>query len=82
MPFWIQDLIPLDKHCVVAHYSSEDEAYSNTAKGITIMKLGPGPRLKLEAIAVLGIGKEHAKWIPVATVALKYDPIVKLNEEM
>ena len=46
------------------------------------MKLGPGQRLKFEAIAIKGIGKEHTKWSPVATVALKFDPIVKLNEDM
>ena len=51
-------------------------------KGITIVKLGPGQRLKFEAIAIKGIGKEHTKWSPVATVALKFDPIVKLNEDM
>ena len=52
------------------------------SRGVTLLKLGPGQRVKLEAIAVKGIGKEHAKWSPCAAVALKHDPIVRLNEAM
>jgi DNA-directed RNA polymerase II subunit RPB3 len=77
-----RDLVSSSRHCQPVHFSNEEEEHASYAKGITIMKLGPGQHLKLEAIAVLGIGKEHAKWSPVATVALKYDPIVKLNEDM
>jgi DNA-directed RNA polymerase II subunit RPB3 len=64
------------------HFSNEEEEQMSYDKGITIVKLGPGQRLKFEAIAIKGIGKEHAKWSPVCTVALKCDPIVKLNEDM
>lgn len=64
------------------HFSNEDEEHLSVDRGIAIMRLGPGQRLKFEAIAVKGIGKEHAKWSPVATVAMKYDPIVRLNDEM
>mmetsp|Transcript_18269 Transcript_18269/g.18344 ORF Transcript_18269/g.18344 Transcript_18269/m.18344 type:complete len:319 (+) Transcript_18269:71-1027(+) len=65
------------------HFSSEAETErSNGDDGIVIIKLGPGQCLQLTAIARKGIGKEHAKWIPVCTVALKYDAVIKLNEEI
>ena len=77
-----RDLICLSHDFHPAHFSNETEERTSYDRGITIMKIGPGQKLKFEAIAVKGIGKEHAKWSPVATVAMKYDPIVKLNEEM
>lgn len=77
-----KDLISLNRNVQPVHFSNEEEEHSSYDKGICIVKLGPGQRLKLEAVAIKGIGKEHAKWSPVSTVALKYDPIVRLNEEM
>ena len=77
-----RDLISHNRDISPVHFSSEEEEQMSHDRGIVIMKLGPGQRLKFEAIAVKGIGKEHAKWSPVATVALKHDPIVKLNEDM
>jgi len=64
------------------HFSSEQEERRSQDDGIVIVVLGPGQHLKLSAICKKGIGKEHAKWSPVATVAMKHDPIVKLNDEM
>ena len=64
------------------HFSNENEERVSNDEGIVILQLGPGQRIKLQAIAKKGIGKEHAKWSPVATVALKHDPVVRLNEDM
>ncbi len=35
-----------------------------------------------QAIARKGIGKDHAKWIPVATAAMQYMPEVIINEAL
>jgi DNA-directed RNA polymerase II subunit RPB3 len=71
----------------IVHFSNRQEAERaqddiNYDKGIALLKLGPGQRIRLQALAKKGLGKEHAKWSPVSTVALKHDPIVKLNKDM
>jgi len=38
--------------------------------------------LKLKALARKGIGKDHAKWSPAATVTYMYEPDIIINEEM
>ncbi|MHA1267661.1 MAG: DNA-directed RNA polymerase subunit D [Candidatus Helarchaeota archaeon] len=48
---------------------------------IPIVELSRGQRIVLEAYAKLGIGEEHAKWQPVATVAYKYLPLIKIDYE-
>mmetsp|Transcript_12794 Transcript_12794/g.27685 ORF Transcript_12794/g.27685 Transcript_12794/m.27685 type:complete len:357 (+) Transcript_12794:127-1197(+) len=48
---------------------------------ILLAKLRPGQRILLEAHAVKGIGKEHAKWSPVATAWYKLQPEVVLLKE-
>ncbi|MEM3462688.1 MAG: DNA-directed RNA polymerase subunit D [Candidatus Bathyarchaeia archaeon] len=46
---------------------------------IPILKLAPGQRIKLEAYARLGKGKEHAKWQPTSTCSYKNLPRIKID---
>ncbi|OVA07243.1 DNA-directed RNA polymerase [Macleaya cordata] len=49
---------------------------------IIISKLGPGQEIELEAHAVKGMGKTHAKWSPVSTAWYRMLPEVILLEEV
>eukprot|EP00923_Selenidium_pygospionis_P021676 GHVN01037347.1.p1 GENE.GHVN01037347.1~~GHVN01037347.1.p1 ORF type:complete len:205 (+),score=23.13 GHVN01037347.1:541-1155(+) len=49
---------------------------------IIITKLGFGQSLKCYCTATKGIGKLHAKFIPVATAVYKYEPIVMISDQM
>nr|KJB19468.1 hypothetical protein B456_003G104500 [Gossypium raimondii] len=46
---------------------------------IIIAKLGPGQEIELEAHAVKGIGKTHAKWSPVATAWYRMLPELRID---
>ncbi|MCL7041177.1 hypothetical protein MKW94_021127 [Papaver nudicaule] len=49
---------------------------------IIISKLGPGQEIELEAHAVKGIGKTHAKWSPVSTAWYRMLPEVVLLQDI
>ena len=46
-----------------------------------IVIMAPDQRLRMQAYARLGYGKEHAKWMPVSVAAHRYLPVVEFNVE-
>lgn len=50
---------------------SEDELVKPVSKDIPIVVLAPSQKLKLEAYARLGVGKDHAKWQPTSAAIVK-----------
>ncbi|HKX81990.1 MAG TPA: DNA-directed RNA polymerase subunit D [Nitrososphaera sp.] len=50
---------------------SEDELVKPVSKEIPIIVLAPNQKLKFEAYARLGTGKDHAKWQPTSAAVLK-----------
>lgn len=49
--------------------------------GMPIVVMAPEQRLRLNAYARLGYGKEHAKWMPVSVAAHKYLPVLEFDME-
>jgi DNA-directed RNA polymerase II subunit RPB3 len=58
-----------------------DNANSSSA-GILIAKLGRNQEIKLRCIARKGIGKDHAKWNPTATVVYQFKPTININDAL
>jgi DNA-directed RNA polymerase subunit D len=52
---------------------SEDETAKPVSKDIPVVVLAPSQKLKFEAYARLGIGKQHAKWQPTSAAVVKDD---------
>jgi len=59
--------------------SSENPEIVPVNGNILLVKLAPGQKIKLEAYARLGKGKNHAKWQPTVVCAYKNMPLVKIN---
>ncbi|MFS7920125.1 putative DNA-directed RNA polymerase [Helianthus anomalus] len=79
-----KDLYSSDHTVVPVDFSDPGSGFENPEdqRGITIVKLRKGQELRLRAIARKGIGKDHAKWSPAATVTFMYEPEIHINEEM
>ncbi|RYR14160.1 hypothetical protein Ahy_B04g070772 isoform C [Arachis hypogaea] len=76
------DLISSDHTVVPVDYSESAASIDEFRGGITIVKLRKGQEVKLRAIARKGIGKDHAKWSPAATVTFMYEPEIHINEDL
>jgi len=60
---------------------SEDPKVKPVYENIPIVKLGKGQKISLEAIAILGRGRDHAKWSPAANCYFKYYPKISIDEK-
>jgi DNA-directed RNA polymerase subunit D len=60
---------------------SENPDIKPVSETIPIVKLALGQKIKLEAYARLGVGKEHARWQPVSVCAYKYLPTIQIDLE-
>ena len=60
---------------------SENPNIKPVSDKILIAKLAPDQRIKLEAYARLGKGKNHAKWQPISMCAYKNLPLIDINVE-
>ena len=60
---------------------SENPDITPVSDKIPIVKLAPEQKIKLEAYARLGKGKNNAKWQPVSMCTYKYLPQVKIDLE-
>jgi len=58
---------------------SENPNITPVSEKVPIVKMAPNQRIRLEAYARLGKGKNHAKWQPVSACAYKYLPQIKIN---
>lgn len=68
----------------IAHYSTkaDEERARYDPGGIILVKLGPQQAVQARCIARMGIGKIHAKFNPTATVAMRYEPDIRLNRDL
>jgi len=76
-----KDLKSNNEYVAPAHFLNQDEQDESQDDGIAIVKIGPGQRLKLKAIARMGISKEHAKWCAVAVATYRFWPIITINQD-
>jgi DNA-directed RNA polymerase subunit D len=63
-------------------FKSENPTVVPVSSKIPIARLAPEQKIKLEAYARLGKGKDHAKWQPVSMCAYKYVPIITVNTKL
>lgn len=61
---------------------SSDSKIKPVYDTIPLVKLKEGEKLKIEADAKIGYGKEHAKWMPTTVCVYKQYPEITFNEDV
>lgn len=61
---------------------SSDPIIVPANREIPIVKMRKGQRIRLQAVARLGKGKDHSKWQPAVAVGYSYMPIYRLDEDL
>lgn len=74
-----KDLHAITEHCDVVPVREESVEDGREANHILLAKLRKGQEIKLEAIAKKSIGKDHAKWSPVAVCTYQFQPSIHIH---
>ena len=61
---------------------SSDSKIKPVYDTIPLVKLKEGEELNIEAVAKVGYGKEHAKWMPTTVCAYKQYPEIPFNDDI
>ena len=61
--------------------NSDDDIIKPVYDTIPLLKLKDDEIVEFEAVAKIGLGKDHAKWIPTTVCAYKQYPKITFNEE-
>jgi DNA-directed RNA polymerase alpha subunit len=61
------------------HFSNAKDRDNAQDAGVLLVKLARGQELHLMATAILGVGKEHAKWCPTSQCSFVCEPVVEPN---
>ncbi|KAJ3228539.1 DNA-directed RNA polymerase core subunit rpc40 [Chytriomyces hyalinus] len=73
----------LSKHLIWAPQGDQEERFADNPPrpvhdDIVLAKMRPGQEIELELHCYKGIGKEHAKWSPVATASYRLLPEIQI----
>ncbi len=63
-------------------FKSENPEVVPVSSKIPLVKLAPEQKIRLEAYARLGKGKDHARWQPVSMCSYKFVPIIKIDTKI
>jgi len=77
--------IEAEDHTITVYsgdFKSENPSIIPVSDKIPLVKLAPEQKIRLEAYARLGKGKDHARWQPVSMCAYKYLPIITVDSKI